>query len=162
MRTLESINQNNTTTSSIMSASSKAAERDPLLPYARQFGSINDEDENDDGKRFERRGASSDDVENGRKKTFFLFDHGGAHSSRDASSRAKIHASFLYVLLACVLFFSGAMVGSSSSPLSKMILMSKEDGVASAKGQPREINTIGSGRWRRSKTLPVRRLYHQR
>jgi len=120
-----------------MSASSKAAERDPLLPYTRQFGSINEEDENDDGKRFERRGASSDDVENGRKKTFFLFDHGGAHSSRDASSRAKIHASFLYVLLACVLFFSGAMVGSSSSPLSKMILMSKEDGVASAKGQPR-------------------------
>lgn len=84
VRTLESINQNTTTTSSIMSASSKAAERDPLLPYARQFGSIREnEDENDDGKRFERRGASSDDVENGRKKTFFLFDHGGAHSSRE-------------------------------------------------------------------------------
>jgi hypothetical protein len=39
--------------------------------------------------------------------------------------------------MACVLFFSGAIVGSSSSSSSKMILMSKEDGVASAKGQPR-------------------------
>ncbi|MDC6465905.1 hypothetical protein PQY76_00680, partial [bacterium] len=64
-------------------SASKAAERDPLLPYTRQFGSINEDD--DDGKRFERRGASSDDVENGRKKTFFLFD---AHSH---ASRAKIH-----------------------------------------------------------------------
>ena len=107
-----------------MSASSKAAERDPLLPYTRQFGSIN-EDESD-GKRFERRGASSDDVENGRKKTFFLFEN--AHS-RDASNKAKIHTAFLYVLMACVLFFSGAFVGSSSSRLSMLILMSLEDGV---------------------------------
>jgi hypothetical protein len=79
-----------------MSASSKAAERDPLLPYARQFGSIREnEDENDDGKRFERRGASSDDVENGRKKTFFLFDHGGAHASRDASSGRNTRFVFI-------------------------------------------------------------------
>ena len=34
-----------------MSASSKAAERDPLLPYTRQFGSINEDDDDDDGKR---------------------------------------------------------------------------------------------------------------
>ena len=79
-----------------MSASSKAAERDPLLPYTRQFGSINEDDDDDDGKRFERRGASSDDVENGRKKTFFLFD---AHSH--GASKTKMHA-FLYVLMACV------------------------------------------------------------
>ena len=116
-------------------SASKAAERDPLLPYTRQFGSINEDD--DDGKRFERRGASSDDVENGRKKTFFLFD---AHSH---ASRAKIHA-FLYVLMACVLFFSGAIVGSSSSSSSKMILMSKEDGVSSAKGPRNHHHRLGT------------------
>ena len=140
-----------------MSASSKAAERDPLLPYTRQFGSINeDEDETMTG-----RDSSEEAPHRTTSKTGERRRSSSSTRIRDGASKTKIHASFLYVLMACVLFFSGAIVGSSSSPLSKMILMSKEDGVSSAKGQ-REINTIGSGRWRRSKTLPVRRLYHQR
>jgi len=52
-------------------SASKAAERDPLLPYTTNFGSIHEDDDiDDDGKkRFigRRRGVSSDDdVEDGR------------------------------------------------------------------------------------------------